>query len=81
VPEVLVPSPQVMTSLVMSFPASVQFPDALTVSGAVPDVGVTVKVQLGVELTVTETVCGVEDPEAPLESVALSTILKFPAVV
>jgi hypothetical protein len=64
----------------MSFPASVQFPDAVTLSGAVPELGVTLRVQLGV-VSITVTVCGGDEPPAPFESTAERTMLKVPALV
>ena len=79
---VLVPSPQVITVEVMSFSGSVQFPIAVTVSGALPLLGETESVQLGGWFAgaVTFTLLEAESPRPP-ESVAVTVTVKFPAVV
>jgi hypothetical protein len=78
--ETLVPSPQSRTVLCMSLLTSLQFPVAVTFSGATPLLGATVSVQVGGVLLPTVIVIGGAEPVKPPASVAVRVMVKVPTV-
>ena len=81
VPCVLVPSPQLITVLTMSFSGSVQLPLAVTLRGTGPLAGATVSAQVGGTFGLLTVTVWDADPVSPPESVAFNVTVNEPALV
>src|SRR5207244_1350782 len=81
VPCVLVPSPQLITVLTMSFSGSVQLPLAVTLRGTGPLAGATVSAQVGGTFGLLTVTVWDADPVSPAESVAVNVTVNEPGLM